>query len=309
MNLSLCTKRKKLDIDCALPDECKLALSRTTYQKNDLEKYYYLKCSSSHLTINFKNLSAIELSKCKLNQQSNNFVTWLTHVHIMPPFLENFQILDYISLFQSQFFLHFYFLKGFQVIEKPENFHIVDDFIIPNFFIIFHEINMEFYSIKNKKIRSCLDLIETNITHPISMFTNIQFLKYYYLGLNYAKFKTPLCPLYFRESRVTYLMVNKMIDSFYKKTILKFENFTRIEINSMIDTLEFQFTLNIHLDLGILNPFIFKNMITLILSGDMRSIKENIFLSFPKIKQIKIDFPRRIFHKQVIILIFLKQNY
>ena len=99
----------------ALPDECKLVLLKNDDHRSDLEKHYNIKCSSRQLSLNFKNLSNVDLSKCKLNQQALKTFMWVTHnVRNMPPFLDKMQIFDYLSIFHTYFTLVFYHQKGFK---------------------------------------------------------------------------------------------------------------------------------------------------------------------------------------------------
>ena len=149
---------------------------------------------------------------------------------------------------------------------------------------------LDFYHNK-RKLNSCRDFIDSNLTQIRSIF-QIQNINSHmkYFTLRNLKNNRPICPLVFANTKLEYLQLIDIVDTFYKTNILQFTNETFADLNSTIDILYMNQVRNINVDLNLLNPSVFKNIeIISVESGSLKSIDGEIFKTFKNLSTIEMD--------------------
>jgi len=93
-----------------------------------------------------------------------------------------------------------------------------------------------------------------------------------------------------------------MINTFYKKNILRFTNESKTqEFNSKIAIIEFDKVEKIDIDSSILNELIFENINCLFISGEVLSIQKGLLRSFKKLNQLSLGpyYARKLFQRGI----------
>ena len=208
----------------------------------------------------------------------------------------------YLNLFSSQEVnLKLWGIKGFDV-------NFIDDSYSnrkEQFEVELSNCKLDFYHHRKKnRINSCRDLIDTNITRIRSLFqidssTNGSI----HIHLRNVEFKFNLCPLVFQNTNIRTLLLNDLLDTFYKRNVFSLSNETLPKLNSTIISLELHNLHSINLDSNLLNPSVFKKLTTIsILSGSLNSIDQEIFKHLNSLQSIYLSSIvfRKINHKQGI---------
>lgn len=157
--------------------------------------------------------------------------------------------------------VHFWNLKGFDLnflgkhSKSMHKTHFTD--------IQLAKLRLDFYHNK-KKINSCEDILNSNITYIKSIFqvrsNHIKVKNDDYkisFTLRNVEFKENICPLVFNNSIINNLVLIDVTDTFYKKNVLSFTNETFGYLESDIKKLQLHKVQNINLDLKLLNPWVF----------------------------------------------------
>lgn len=155
--------------------------------------------------------------------------------------------------------------------------------------------------------RSCRDFFEANVTNPRSVF-HINLQGGATLTLLNCIYKYPVCPLLFKNSHASELLINGMNDHFFRQNVLKFDKYTNNstqleeELDSNVYILGLLRCENVALDENLLNPLVFKEMRYLRVYDSINRIDNNIFLYFKFLIyfQSEAHFFRKITHKQGI---------
>jgi hypothetical protein len=114
---------------------------------------------------------------------------------------------------------------------------------------------LDFYH-KKKKINSCEDILEADITMIKSIFQlrlANQSLNRYFVLKN-VEYKDSICPLVFHNSNIPRLALVDLVDTFYKRNVLSFTNETFSRLQSNIAYLQLHKLQNVNIDLKLLNP-------------------------------------------------------
>lgn len=116
------------------------------------------------------------------------------------------------------------------------------------------------FRVNGKPVKSCADMREANLSSPRSLFQIAPKDQYLDLLLYNAHFVRPLCPLVFNNARIELLIIRGMMNTFYKRNFLSFNNDTSVDIDSRIIDVEISFCENIEIDRKLLDPVVFKNL-------------------------------------------------
>jgi hypothetical protein len=106
---------------------------------------------------------------------------------------------------------------------------------------------LDFYHNK-KRINSCQDLINANIITTVeSIFQTIEglFPSFSLVGIEYEH---KICPLMFSNTYIFSLAIHNLVDTFYKKNVIRFSNETFDNLNLKILNFYLLNALNINLD-------------------------------------------------------------
>lgn len=228
--------------------------------------------SSPFLTVN-QSSCFIDEAPQKRNEESQMIeLKWPTNSR--PGILEEsfgfYNLLNYSKNFEYVVDLTFVNLNGFDIslIDYTKTINMSS---LGNFVCLRCKFN--FY-INRKLVTSCEDIKNTSV-EIISIF-QLAAKDDIVLILGECEFKQTLCPLVFKNSYISNLIVTDLIDSFYKTSIIRISNETSFSFESNISNLAI-FTQDIRLDLNFLNPLVFQNLKTIFIEGSIESIDGAIF--------------------------------
>lgn len=154
---------------------------------------------------------------------------------------------------------------------------------------------MDFYS-NGRLLETCQDIIDSDQNEVLirSVF-QIQIFRFLTFQSSLAKFalispqfKTKLCPLVFNNTNLTSFDIIGLVDTFYKKNILAFENRKFYGLNSAISNLRLK-TENIKVDSNLLNPYVFEKLISIQLFGPVNMIDVNSFNQIKNLRFLTFD--------------------
>ena len=213
-------------------------------------------------------------------------------------------VIRYFSyFFEPRVYLNLWGIKGFDVNFLGRNYNNTwENSSI--FTIALSDCRLSFYHNK-RKINSCQDFIDFNITQIASIF-QIAFYEYDYtkeIELKNIEYKGTICPLVFQNGKFIHLTLIDLADSFYKKNVLTFPNETYPHLNSSIKGIELHNCYNIKIDSKMLHQSVFYNLRSLsIVTGSLKSISGNVFKNFNHFYILMMNprIFRKINHKQGI---------
>ena len=229
-------------INCPLPDECRLETFKRLF---DDRKKLVILCDIKNDAFEFK----IKEKSCNLtnviifNWSSNKLIT----------VEKKFNLTSVIRYFKSSVYIHFWNLKGFET-NILENMHSFQNKIS----ISLSNSRFDFYHNK-KLLKSCRDFTDSNLTQIQSIF-QIGSENFGNVVLKNVEYQQKTCPLVFLNSKIDSILINDLVNTFYKKNVLSFSNettFTRL--NATIGKLTLINIHNVNLDLKLVNPFVFTN--------------------------------------------------
>lgn len=187
----------------------------------------------------------------------------------------------YFSSFTYKLSFYFDNFLGFDL-ELGSLSHFIADMLIE---IKFSNFN---FFVNGKLVGSCQDIIDANLTHPRSLFQLNNRYFYSIFTFHSMKFKQPICPLVFHESKLWAIKARGMVVSFFKTSIMTFTNDTFDDLDSDIFTLNLLEAENVALNFKLMNPSVFRNLISIECSGSIQKIDENLFKTFTNIKHITL---------------------
>ena len=289
--------------NCNLPERCQL--ENQNYERNSFGKRLHISCFIKNEAFEFKfkeptaNITAGE--KCFMETSYPNIIRfqWMSNnLTILEKQFNFSNVIRYFNNFENpDLTIQLLNLKGFDVNLTSENDSIRK--IGLGFQISVENCQLDFYH-KKKKINSCPDFFDSNITEIQTIFqthgmTSVVLLK--------VEYKQKTCPIVFNNSRMQYLDIDGLVDTFYKKNVISFSNENYTKLNSMINWLRLENLVNINLDLNILHPSVFNNTEYITINGfSLNKIDGDIFVHLKNLKIIfiyNIVF-RKINHKQGI---------
>ena len=216
----------------------------------------------------FPNSSLLKPKSCVINDLFNDVIEFRFHSNfILSEHLNFTNILRYSLYLNKQLTVNIIKLKGFELDTK---YHLVQGVRISSIVSFnFIKCNMEFYS-NGRLVKTCQEIIDSyqNIDSIWSVF---QF-KFLTGSLIDPLFRTPLCPLLFKNLKAQQLAITGLSYTFYKRNILTFENRTFDNLNSSILVLTLNKIQNINIDGSLLNPSIFQKLAVISLSGSVNMI-------------------------------------
>lgn len=275
------TAKKMFSIICDIKDD-----SFDFKYNNDLKKHITdKKCDNYGNLIHFKSIIFRWTS-------SNDLITFdKRFLNIIPNSINYFFYFPFLPLVR----ISFWDLKGFDVsiFEKGylENLSKGEFSLKFEFFWLIIEVansRLDFYHNK-KKINSCQDISDSNLTRIDSIFQVGSFSKLLF-KLRFVEYNENMCPLFFMNTNVTILYVENLIDTFYKKRILSFSNETLPKLNSNINEISINKANNINVDLSLFHPSVFNNTFLIdIEDGTLNSIDGGILKNLKQLSEIRIS--------------------
>lgn len=121
-------------------------------------------------------------------------------------------------------------------------------------------------------------------------------------------YKRKICPLLFQNTNVKNFFIFALVDTFYKKNVINFENSPYF--NSIVNALYIKNTENVILDENLLSQKLFTNVEIVTLEGKFNRIQQNTFVNFTKLKLIRLDiyFARNLLHKGFVWIRAINDN-
>lgn len=116
------------------------------------------------------------------------------------------------------------------------------------------------FRLEGKPVKSCGDMIDANKTEPRSLFQispREENIEMFWLNNRYIR---RMCPLLFKNNRISKLTINGMHNTFYKQNVLTFTNDTFDNLDSKIVFLKLFKSENLVVDEKLLNPSVFANL-------------------------------------------------
>ena len=205
------------------------------------------------------------------------------------------KLFSYLNYIITSIYLNIVNANGFELdfdIDFFESTNNNSKYAIVNLLCVRCQFN--FYK-NGKSANSCKDIGKSSI---LSIF---QFTYFGDQVLGECEFKETLCPLVFKNSKLNFLIVTGLIDSFYKKSILRFSNETFSDLNSIIYQVEF-FIENVNIDSQMFHPSVFEDVISIILKGSVNSIDPYVFKPLTQLLSVGFETAhfRKLIHKNGI---------
>ena len=297
-------------LKCDSPDNCRFEPIYKSHLHSELQESQdtFLLCDINNdaFEIRFKEATA---SKTCDSFNSTIFALqfafrWTTNdLAILDKRFNISNVFEYISKYGKRSkFITLLDLKGFDVDFFSDE-HSYDTLLNGGLSIEIINGRLDFYHNK-RKVKSCQDIIDLNITRIRSIF-QIKTNKYYkYFSLIQLEYKHDICPHLFQNTNAGLLTLHDLVDTFYKKNVLSFSNETYPQLNSNIEELAVTSAENINLDLNIVHPSVFNNTSTISINEGclLKSIDGEIFLHLKYLSSIQIgpSVFRKVNHKQGI---------
>ena len=220
--------------------------------------------------------------------------------------------LNYGSLFRSNINFNFVNLKGFDLNVIDSNFNPSFRNLTADFFYYFNCINckIEFYS-NGRPIKTCQEITNSINQTSVSIMSLFQFscfLEHPVIGnlgpiltLYDPHFKSTICPLMFNNSLIYNLNFISLVDTFYKRNILTFENQIFNNLNSTIKYISIHAE-NVNIDSSLLHPSVFKRTVEFHLYGKLNRIDEGSIGALKSLNRIIFskEYFRDMIHKNGI---------
>ncbi|CAF0813248.1 unnamed protein product [Brachionus calyciflorus] len=151
---------------------------------------------------------------------------------------------------------------------------------------------------EGKLVRNC-DQIK-----QIETFSFLNNASYQWFQADYAFRNINICPLLFRNVYIQVFYLTRLVDTFYIRRTLKFENINLLpdDLNCKILTVYFGLVLNLKIDENFLNNNVFKYLIDFRVTGKIDFIQKDIFKNLTNIRTLVFDGQnfRQLIHKNGI---------
>ena len=300
--------------DCTLPDGC--FIHSLTYKPNEIsfEKNRYddpleaIKCypdySFKFRFVENDFMMKINKSKklCQLSFKDKHYYQtikfqWPRSNKKQITLDNNFNIsnlIRYLDYFNGDSAIHFINLKGIELNLSENNKSLIKKNKTKFLTILCFACKMNFYS-NGKLIKSCGDILESN-SAVMSLF-QIRVIAGKRISLVNNEYQIDLCPLVFKNAEIQIMVLEGLVDSFYKRNSLKFTSEVFNDLNSTINDLHLNKVENIKLDLKILHPSVFTKLRRVYVYGPIKSIDKNLFAMLPYLSNFY--FPSMYFRKMI----------
>ncbi|CAF1107330.1 unnamed protein product, partial [Brachionus calyciflorus] len=256
---------------------------------------FYTPYSNTIIIKNISKISSLELvnnSCTKKITSLNRFI--ISNQNLLKTKNELKSLLDYNlnKLTNSEPYIALLHINGFQI-EQETIFNFSNRPKQVNLIIGYSDFKFYF---NNNLVKSCSQLV--NFT--TSSFMNQ--LSYSVLKIERSLNTLKLCPLIFENTFINVLSVSYFFETFYLKKNLNFESIDSTignNLNISIKRLDLSHVFNLNLNENLMNKYIFKELNTLIIAGDINSIQIDIFKHFTKLKYLVFDGQnfRNLIHK------------
>ena len=258
-----------------MPKACTFTLGKPAIFTTEW-KYYSILCEVNELNKGDIFIKPNNISKCPLYNQPNLLIHLISKNDFVKWFYSQ-GLLDFAQPFSYQTkYIYFENINGFYVNFMDQHYNKEKD--ITQYYKIYEirirKSKINFYDQNAKLMSSCADFYRSNQTSPATFF-QIKDIDNMWISLDNGEYKTSLCPLLFKNSNIDTLVAFSMMNTFYKKNVLKFsDDFDekREDLNSHIYAFQIEYAHNIDLDSSLLNKHVFAKTTD---NSNLKSIKFN----------------------------------
>lgn len=113
-------------------------------------------------------------------------------------------------------------------------------------------------------------------------------LEYYTVSLSNSRFRTPVCPLLFENTKLGGLHITNLVKSYYKNNVIKYLKVNE-SINSQIRIYELENFYRLDLNRELINEIIFEKTPEFLFDGVINSIETDLFKSFVRLKSVEFN--------------------
>lgn len=170
------------------------------------------------------------------------------------------------------------------------------DAVIEN--VEFVNAKMTFY-IGKRKVKSCKDIIDANITDPRSIFQ--MSLDYVFSTVLFFRsvYKEPICPLVFKYVSIQKLVLYGMSNTFFKQNYLRFINYTTENLYTYFYEVSVYYSGSIPLNSQVFNPAVFKRLQKISMYSGLSQVDGDFLTELKKLNilQIEANIMRALMHK------------
>lgn len=147
-------------------------------------------------------------------------------------------------------------------------------------------------SLDSKLIRTCEGIDDSSLADVNDLKRNFIFKKSeieIWLAFSNCKFDTPVCPIVFNNTKIDWFEISFMVNSYYKKNVIKFLDFNSSILKSKIRFFSLYNFYGLDLNWNIINPVIFVSTTTFRFQGVINSIQIDLFSKFVNFTDIFFD--------------------
>lgn len=307
-NIMSCVLSIEMSFNCTLPPKCQIGSVHLYKSFHGKEKNFNRNSTGIRCDINDGNFefefnvsSMLDNEWCligKTTEETQIFeLKWNRKLDSRAILGKRFgikKLFSYLRHIITSIFLNIVNAKGFDL-DFFESTNDDSKYAIDNLICVRCQFN--FY--KNGKLaNSCKDIGNSSIS---SIFQFTYFEDKIHMILGECEFKETLCPLVFKDSSLERLIVTGLIDSFYKKSILRFSNETFNDLNSTVYQVEL-FIENVNIDSQLFHPSVFEYVTEIFLKGFVNSVDPNIFKPLTMLLFVSFETAhfRKLIHKNGI---------
>ena len=265
---------------CGTPNGCKWL----TKDKDHIIDEVFV-CSEIY---NNFNITKCDLATKKYQYKDLIILTLLFDEKINKPILNNsFQMYKFADIIKPGLssMIKLVNLKGFDVNLALE----LSDFAG----FEFYDIDFDFYNSRDKTIiRTCEEYKSSLNQWPQKKFifnaSSSSLIEYHKVSLSNSKFRTPVCPLLFENTKLDGLHITNLVKSYYKNNVIKYLKVNE-SINSEIRIYELENFYRLDLNRELVNEIIFEKTPEFLFDGVINSIETDLFRSFERLKSIEFN--------------------
>ena len=275
-------KINKVIETCGIPDGCEWVTKKQTLIADQIfvcSKYYnnfnITKCDlalKNYMHIDLMVFTLLIDEKSKRSVLNNSFQFYKFVDIINPAFSARIKLVN---------------LKGFDANMALE--------LTNQAAIEFYDINFDFYTRDNKIIRTCEEYTNSLdkwqhkkfIFNANSSNRSSSLIEHFKVCLVNSQFRTAVCPLVFEDTRLGGLYINNLVNSYYKKNVIKFIKVNR-SINCTIKSYELESFYGLDLNKELINE-IFEKTSEFLFDGVINSIQPDLFKSFKNLKSLDFN--------------------
>lgn len=275
---------KKPTNSCYFPDRCELIDFKEWHYQS------YLVCKSLYSKFDETRFNNKSKYTCERYFRKSDLLTLIVYPEsknsILDNSFESYKIFDHTRGLSEYFSykLILFDLKGFHV-------NLALDLKLTSWNRLEIEFRNVDFDIYNDTLFQSCDEYEKDWTPTARKFLFKNFAPLYILDFYNSRFKTPICPLLFRDTTFYQLQINDLIKSYYKTNVVQFLNYSSLykPVNFTNSYFILSNFYGLDIDSKILNDKLFVLTSDFVFDGAINSIQSDIFRPFKSMKRLKFN--------------------